>query len=172
MPSDVVRLTPRLADRSTWSADGCTMAAALSAVGTRGSMLCLREAFYGTRRFEEFVARTGFTEAVVAARLKDLVGAGLLIREPYREPGQRVRHEYVLTESGHDLLPALVGLMQWGDRWLTADGTGPIGLRHADDDGGCGEPVRAELRCAAGHQVTVTDVEAFPQRGRVAHRRA
>ncbi len=160
-PADVVHLAPRLADRSTWSADGCTMAASLSAVGTRGSMMCLREAFYGVRRFEEFVARVGLSEAVVAARLKDLVAAGLLARRPYREPGQRVRDEYVLTEAGHDLLPALVALMQWGDRWLTPQGRGPIGLRH---HGSCGETVRAELRCAAGHEVTAPDVEAFPQR--------
>lgn len=159
--SDVVQLSRRLADRSTWSTGACSMAATMGAVGTRGSMMCLREAFYGVRRFEEFVARVGLSEAVVAARLKDLVGAGLLERQPYREPGQRVRDEYVLTESGHDLLPALVALMQWGDRWLTPHGRGPIGLRHAD---GCGEPVRAELRCGAGHEVTAPEVEAFPQR--------
>jgi DNA-binding HxlR family transcriptional regulator len=161
MPTDTVRLAPALADRSSWRADGCSMAATLSAVGTRGSLLCLRESFYGVRRFDEFVSRVGLSEAVVAARLRDLVEAGLLRREPYQEPGQRVREEYVLTEQGHDLLPALVALMQWGDRWLTPQGRGPIELHHAD---GCGELVRAEVRCAAGHRVTAADVEARPGR--------
>ncbi|WP_148615341.1 winged helix-turn-helix transcriptional regulator [Nocardioides rubriscoriae] len=158
-PTDVVHLSPRLADRSTWSAESCTMAATMATIGTRGSLMCLRESFYGVRRFEEFVSRVGLSEAVVAARLKDLVAAGLLERRPYREPGQRVRDEYVLTEAGHDLLPALVSLMQWGDRWLTPDGRGPIALRH---HGSCGETVRAELRCGAGHQVVASDVEASP----------
>jgi DNA-binding HxlR family transcriptional regulator len=160
MTSDVVQLSPQLADRTVWRADSCSMAATLGAVGTRGSMLCLREAFYGVRRFDEFVSRVGLSEAVVAARLKELVEAGLLAREPYREPGQRVREEYVLTERGHDLLPALVALMQWGDRWLTREGRGPIGLRHA---GSCFATVRAELRCGEGHKVSAPDIEAYVQ---------
>ena len=86
---------------------------------------------------------------MAAARLRELVDDGLLEREDYREPGQRTRQRYRLTEKGEDLLPVLVALMQWGDRWLDERG-GPVELRHSD----CGEPVRAQLRCAAGHPVT------------------
>ncbi len=79
---------------------------------------------------------------------------GLLEREDYREPGQRTRQRYRLTEQGADLFPALAALMQWGDRWLDEQG-GPLELRHRD----CGEPVAVELRCAAGHAVHSDDVD-------------
>ncbi len=148
-----------MADRDAWSAESCSMAAALGVVGTRGSMLCLREAFYGARRFEEFVRRTGLSEAVASARLRELVQEGLLCKQPYREPGQRAREEYVLTDKGVDLFPALVALMQWGDRWLTRDGQGPVALRHA---GTCAAPVRVVARCADGHDLGPGDVEAHP----------
>lgn len=136
-----------LADRDSWSAAACSMDSALGVVGTRSAMLLLREAHYGTRRFDEFVRRAGLTEAVTASRLRDLVEHGLLTREPYREPGQRERLQYRLTDKGRELLPAVVALMQWGDRWLTADGTGPIEILHRD----CGATVGVSLECSAGH---------------------
>ncbi len=68
--------------------------------------------------------RVGVSEPVAAARLKELVAAGLLERVPYQEPGQRRRLEYRLTPMGEDFFPVLAALMQWGDRWL-----GPAGSR-------------------------------------------
>ena len=91
---------------------------------------------------------------MAAARLRELVAAGLLTREEYREPGQRSRLAYRLTEQGADLFPVLAALMRWGDRWLNASG-GPIGLRHRD----CGEPVELELRCAAGHRMSPGELD-------------
>jgi DNA-binding HxlR family transcriptional regulator len=122
------------------------MARALEVVSSRSALLILREAFYGTTRFDEFAERVGISEPVTAARLRDLVDEGLLEREPYREPGQRTRMAYRLTDKGAELLPVLVALMQWGDRWLQPAGP-PVQLRHV----GCDEVVHAELRCAAGH---------------------
>src|SRR5947209_8509325 len=118
----VVRLTGRLDPREGWQATRCSVAKALDVVGTRSTFLLLREAFYGTTRFDDFVERVGISESVAAERLRELVAEGLLEREAYREPGQRTRHRYLLTEKGADLLPALVGLMQWGDRWLAEGG--------------------------------------------------
>jgi hypothetical protein len=63
--------------------------------------------------------------------------------------GARTRQLYRLTEMGAELLPALVALMQWGDRWLQPDGRAPIELHHEE----CGGQVHAELRCAHGHRV-------------------
>ena len=120
------------------------MARALEVVSSRSALLILREAFYGTTRFEQFAERVGISEPVTAARLHDLVDEGLLEREPYREPGQRTRMAYRLTDKGAELLPVLVALMQWGDRWLQPGP--PVQLRHV----GCDEVVYAELRCAAG----------------------
>lgn len=153
-------MTGSLEPRSGWKADHCSIARALDVVSTRSAMLILREAFYGTTRFDDFAARAGISEPVAAARLRELVAEGLLEREDYREPGQRTRQRYRLTPKGADLFPVLVALMQWGDRWL-GDRGGPVRLRHRD----CGEPVGVELRCAGGHEVELSDLDLDLNRG-------
>jgi DNA-binding HxlR family transcriptional regulator len=149
-----LRMTGRLEPRGAWTADRCTIAKTLDVITTRSAFLVLREAFYGTTRFDDFAKRVGISEPVTAARLRELVDHGLLEREDYREPGQRTRQRYRLTDKGADLFPALVALMQWGDRWLDDRG-GPVELRHRD----CGEPVSVELRCAAGHAVNADELD-------------
>jgi DNA-binding HxlR family transcriptional regulator len=150
----VARLEGRLADRDAWTAQRCTLGRAMEVVGTRSALLLMREAYYGTSRFDDFARRVGITPAVAATRLRELVTAGLLARRPYREPGQRTRDEYVLTEMGRDLLPAALALMQWGDRYLSGADGPPLALRHD----GCGSPVRVEARCAEGHQVPLDEL--------------
>src|SRR3954471_7184934 len=113
-----LNLTGSLVPRASWTADRCTLAKTLEVISTRSAFLILREAFYGTTRFDDFAERVGISEPVAAARLRELVEHGLLMREDYREPGQRTRRQYRLTEKGADLFPALAALMQWGDRWL------------------------------------------------------
>jgi DNA-binding HxlR family transcriptional regulator len=152
-------MTGSLEPRGGWTADGCTIAKTLDEIPTRSAFLILREAFYGTTRFDDFARRVGISEPVTAARLRELVDHGLLEREDYREPGQRTRQRYRLTEKGADLLPALVALMQWGDRWLDDRG-GPVELRHRD----CGEAVSVELRCAAGHSVGADELDLARRR--------
>jgi DNA-binding HxlR family transcriptional regulator len=149
-----LRMTGRLDPRGAWTADRCTIAKALDVVSTRSAFLILREAFYGTTRFDDFAQRAGISEPVAATRLRELVDTGLLEREDYREPGQRTRQQYRLTEKGADLFPALVALMGWGDRWLDDHG-GPVELLHRD----CGERVATELRCAAGHRVRPEELD-------------
>ena len=148
-----VRMTGSLEPRSGWTADRCPIAGALDVVSTRSAFLILREAFYGATRFDEFAQRVGISEPVAAARLRELVRDGLLEHVPYREPGQRTRQGYRLTPKGADLLPTLVALMRWGDRWL--DEPGRVELRHHD----CGEPVGVTLRCAAGHEVPSAELD-------------
>jgi DNA-binding HxlR family transcriptional regulator len=152
--SHALRLTGALDPRDAWTPDGCTIARSLDVLTTRSTFLLLREAFYGTTRFDDFARRAGLSEPVTAARLREMVAHGLLEREDYREPGQRTRQRYRLTEKGADLFPALAALMQWGDRWLDESG-GPVELRHRD----CGEPVAVELRCAAGHTVHAGELD-------------
>ena len=142
-----LRLTGRLARRRGPVGDRCPIDRTLQVVGSRSAFLLLREAFYGATRFDDLVRLTGFTEAVAAKRLKELVDHGLLERRPYREPGQRTRHEYVLTERGHDLLPALFALAQWGRTHSPHKG-GPTLLHD-----GCEAEVRVVMQCAAGHLV-------------------
>jgi DNA-binding HxlR family transcriptional regulator len=157
--SNTVRMTGALEPRGAWSADRCTIARALEVLSTRSAFLILREAFYGTTRFDEFAERARISEPVAAARLRELVADGLLEREDYRDPGQRTRQRYLLTQKGAELLPALVALMQWGDRWLDERG-GPLELRHRD----CGEVVTAQLRCAADHPVDVGELDLASRR--------
>ena len=154
MTETTIQMTGALEPRDGWIADRCPMAHALDVVRNRSAFLVLREAFYGATRFDEFVARTELSEPVAAARLHELTDADLLQREPYREPGQRTRHAYRLTEKGSDLLPALVALMQWGDKWVLPGGA-RVEIRHA----GCGSAVTAELRCAHGHDVGRDELE-------------
>jgi DNA-binding HxlR family transcriptional regulator len=152
-------MTGALEPRDSWAAKGCTIAKALDVISTRSAFLILREAFYGTTRFDDFAERVGISEPVTAARLRELVDNGLLEREDYREPGQRTRQRYRLTDKGAELFPALVALMQWGDSWLDDRG-GPVEIRHRD----CGEPVAVELRCAAGHAVEPNELDLAARR--------
>jgi DNA-binding HxlR family transcriptional regulator len=161
MSTSAVRLTGALDPREGWKAEPCTIAKSLEILNTRSALLILREAFYGTTRFDEFAERVGISEPVTAARLRELVDEGLLEREDYREPGQRTRQQYRLTEKGADLFPVLVALMQWGDRWLDERG-GPVEMIHR----GCGESVGVEVRCAAGHQVDTGEIDVARRRTR------
>ncbi|UJA21980.1 helix-turn-helix transcriptional regulator [Thermoleophilia bacterium SCSIO 60948] len=146
-------MTGVLDPRSGWDARHCSLAKALDVISARSAFLLLREAFYGTSRFDDFVERTDASPAATSARLRELVDSGLLAKEPYKEPGQRTRERYRLTDKGRDLLPALVALMQWGDRWEN-DG-GRVRLRHSN----CGADVHAELRCSHGHPVDYGEIE-------------
>jgi DNA-binding HxlR family transcriptional regulator len=153
-----IQLTGRLDPRSEWKAQLCSIGRALDVVRNRASVLILREAFYGATRFEEFAERTRLSEPVTSARLRELTAEGILQREPYRDPGQRTRHAYRLTEKGADLLPVLVALMEWGDRWQQDGEGGPIDLIHAD----CGGHLSLELRCEHDHAVGGDEVAAAP----------
>jgi DNA-binding HxlR family transcriptional regulator len=154
-----LQLTGRLADRDAWTAERCSLAAALDVVRTKSAVLLLREAAYGATRFDDLVRRAQVSEPVAAARLRELCDAGLLEREDYKEPGQRTRRGYALTAMGRDLVPALLALMAWGDRWLAEDG-GPLRLTHRD----CGEEVAVELRCAHGHHVAPDELDVGVRR--------
>jgi DNA-binding HxlR family transcriptional regulator len=122
----------------------------------------VREAFYGTRRFDEFLRRTGLTAPVLAVRLRDLESSGVMEKRPYREPGQRTRHEYRLTHKGRDLGTAVIALLEWADRWLPGPDGATVALEHRD----CGASVHVALECEAGHRdVDLSHVTAVPGPG-------
>jgi DNA-binding HxlR family transcriptional regulator len=148
-------VTDLLSERDRWTNANCSIARALDVVRTRSALLVLRESFFGTRRFDDFTRRVGIGGPATAARLKDLTTEGLLEQVPYREPGQRTRHEYQLTRKGRELLPVLIALRQWGDTWAADDAGPAVVSRHRN----CGAPVHARLRCDAGHDVDGSDME-------------
>jgi DNA-binding HxlR family transcriptional regulator len=152
MESATVRLTSPLDSPENRDNAFCPIAGAIDVVGAKSAFLLLREAFYGTSRFDDFAERAGISQPVTAARLRELVDDGLLAREPYQEPGQRTRMQYRLTEKGAEFFPVLAALMEWGQRWVRP---APLEFRHRD----CGEAVHPELRCARGHQVAAGDLD-------------
>src|SRR5258705_5275642 len=149
-------------DRFRYSSSNCSIARTLGVVGEKWTLLVLREAFYGVRRFDDFHAALGCARNLLSARLKTLVDNGLLEKQAVRADHGGRRAEYRLTDKGRDLLPAVVALMQWGDRWATDEAGPAVVLRHRD----CGEPVSARLSCDAGHApLGARDVRAVPGPG-------
>ncbi|WP_069768910.1 helix-turn-helix domain-containing protein [Streptomyces sp. LUP30] len=148
---------PRL-DRDT---SNCSIARTLEIVGEKWTILILREVWYGSSRFSDFERVLGCPRNLLATRLRMLVEEGILATETYKEPGSRSRPKYVITPKGMDLVPAVMGLLQWGDRYR-ADPEGPAMLtRHR----GCGAHVHAQIRCSEGHPVPADDLESVPGPG-------
>jgi DNA-binding HxlR family transcriptional regulator len=144
----VTLLQGSLTDRDRWSPIGeCPIEKTMTVVGTKSAMLIMREAYYGTTRFDDFARRVGITKAATSARLAELVELGLLARRPYREPGQRSRDEYVLTDAGIEFMPVVWAMFEWGRRHLP--GRDRLRLTHV----GCGADAEVEMRCTEGHLV-------------------
>ena len=101
----------RLRDRNRWqTGDRCSLVRVMELLSTKTVFLVIRECFYGTTRFEDFVQRIGTTAPAVSRALKQLKDAGIVEPVPYREPGRRARDEYRLTAAGEDLLQEQVAL--------------------------------------------------------------
>jgi DNA-binding HxlR family transcriptional regulator len=146
------------------SRDGCPVAGVLEIIGERWTVLVIREAFFGLRRFDDFHRAVGCARNILTARLARLVEHGVMQKVPYRDEGQRERFEYRLTPKGHELYPVIQSLRQWGDRWLS-DGEGPLEVFHRE----CGGRVFAEVRCEHGHgplAARETDAMAVARRRR------
>ena len=120
----------------------CSLARTLAVVGDRWTLLVLRECFMGVRRFDEFEKRMGITRHVLADRLKHLVENGVLVKSAYQQ--RPLREEYRLTAKGHDLYPAVLALVNWGDRHLSGEEGQPI--RHIHKT--CGHEVQGVLVCS------------------------
>jgi DNA-binding HxlR family transcriptional regulator len=141
-----------LAERDAWSAVGhCPIEKTMALVGTKSAMLIMREAYYGTTRFDDFARRVGITKAATSARLSELVQAGMLEKRRYQEPGQRSRDEYVLTDAGTEFMPVVWAMFEWGRKHL--DDT-RLRLAHLD----CGAEATVEIRCAEGHLVPADEL--------------
>lgn len=131
----------------------CSVARSLSVVGERWTLLILRDAFLGTRRFDEFQAQLGATSHVLADRLRKLVEHGVLERVPYQERPRR--YEYRLTEKGVDLYPVIAALLRWGDRWMDQGAGPPVRLGHRT----CGHTMTPMLACSeCGEELRPSDL--------------
>jgi DNA-binding HxlR family transcriptional regulator len=138
----------------------CSVARPASVLGDAWTLMILRQAFNGIKRFEDFQSTLRISRSLLSERLGRLVDAGVLRREPYKDQ-VRTRDRYRLTEMGLDLYPVLMALREWGDRYLAEDGP-PVEVRHR----GCGGEPTLELRCSkCGEEVHARDAEALPGPG-------
>jgi len=142
------------------------MVRAMGVVGDRWSILILREAYYGIKRFDEFEYYIGIAPNVLSNRLKRLVEAGVMRRGPL--PEHSARYEYILTEKGRDFFPAYLALKKWGDDWL-AEPEGPqIVFRERE---AMREIEYPKLLSASGKPLRLEDVEIVAGSGAVAFNR-
>lgn len=131
----------------------CSVARTLSVIGERWTLLIVRNAFFGQRRFDDFQANLGLTRHVLAERLNRLVEEGVLRKEPYQ--AHPPRYEYRLTEKGRDLYPVLLALTAWGDKWKDEGRGAPLVFHHKQ----CGKVFTPVLNCSeCGETVTAFDV--------------
>jgi DNA-binding HxlR family transcriptional regulator len=103
--------------RTDFSRMGCPIARSMAVLGERWAILVMREAFYGTTRFDDFARYLGIASNILSARLAELVEHGMLERVP-----EGARHAYRLTAKGRDFFPAFVALKGWSDRWMAPEG--------------------------------------------------
>lgn len=138
----------------------CAVAQALEQIGDWWTLLLVREAFYGTTTFSGFLERLGIAKNILTERLKRLVELGILHREQSK-PGVE-RHTYHLTDKGRDLLPVLVALMQWGDKWVFNDKQEPLRIL----DGVNHRPIRkVSVTAADGRPLGIGDLRFRPGPG-------
>ncbi|HEY3977097.1 MAG TPA: helix-turn-helix domain-containing protein [Streptosporangiaceae bacterium] len=133
----------------------CSIARSLTVLGQRWTLLILREALAGATRFAQFRDELGVAPDVLTERLGTLTDAGVLTREPYREPGHRTRYAYELTPAGRELLVVLGALQQWGDEHLPWP-QGPTVLRR---DRRSGDALHVGYVNDLGREVPTQDVE-------------
>ncbi len=110
--------------RRRFDEENCSVAQALEVLGDWWTLLVVREAFFGTRRFADFEAALGISKNVLTQRLDHLVAHGVLERVDAGVHG--TRYEYVLSPMGKDLATLLTALRQWGDRWIYGAGREPL----------------------------------------------
>lgn len=133
-------------DPSTLAGRPCSVASALELVGDRWALLAVREVGFGNHQFSRIARNTGAPSDRLAARLKDLVAAGVLERRTDPDVSRHVG--YYLTEAGHDLSGVIRELLLWGDRWAVTEA--PMRLRHHD------HPLDRETICATCGEVVDT----------------
>lgn len=144
----------------------CSIARAMDAVGDRWTLLLLREAYYGVRRFDEFQYYVGLAPNILSSRLKKLVDAGIMKRVPL--PEHAGRYEYVLTEKGRDFFPAYLAMKKWGDTWLAE----PAGPQVVFNERINGQEIKyPELLNASGKPLSLEDIEVVAGSGAIAFNR-
>jgi DNA-binding HxlR family transcriptional regulator len=147
-------------ERTSFAEMRCSLARALELIGDWWTPLVLRDLFLGVSRFDALAEDLGVSRNLLTRRLKALEENGVIERRAYQE--RPPRFEYVLTEAGRDLVPILMALTAWGDRWAQPEQGAPILFRHKS----CGCQFQPRLVCSAcGKGFGADDVAAMPGPG-------
>jgi DNA-binding HxlR family transcriptional regulator len=151
----------------TYDAEVCSAARTLELVGERWSLLIVRNAlFAGSTRYNDFRNRLGIATNILKSRLDGLVDAGIMERRGYSQNPEL--YEYLLTDKGRELVPVLLALTEWGDRWAAPDGP-PVRYTHTV----CGDAISQQTICATcGLVHDPAEVQARPGPGMPADRAA
>ena len=146
--------------RRRFAGENCSVAQALEVLGDWWTLLIVREAFFGTRRFADFEAALAISKNILTRRLAHLVEHGVLERVDAGVHGPR--YEYALTPMGKDLATVVTALRQWGDRWIFGEGREPL-LVH---DRHTGRPIPTlRIRGEDGEPLRARDLELRPGPG-------
>jgi DNA-binding HxlR family transcriptional regulator len=146
--------------RHRFTHENCSVARALEVIGDWWTLLIVREAMLGTRRFADFAAELPIARNILARRLAHLVRRGVLARVDAGTHG--TRYEYALTPMGKDLATVMTALRQWGDRWVFGEGNEPILVR----DRRTGRPIpRLRILDESGTPISGRDLEIVPGPG-------
>lgn len=142
----------------------CSIARTVDLVGDGWTPMVLREAYYGTTRFDDFERLLAIGRNILSQRLGNLVDAGFLERQAYQQ--NPPRYDYVLTDKGREFFPVLAAMMAWGDRWVAPSAGPPVLMRHRN----CGHDTHAQVVCAHCREpLELDDVQphlgpGFPER--------
>jgi DNA-binding HxlR family transcriptional regulator len=148
-----------LVSRADFGSMHCSMARALDVIGDPWTPLVLRDLLMGLTRFEQLAANLGISRNLLTRRLEHLVEAHVVERSAYQD--HPPRYDYRLTEAGRDLVPVLIALTAWGDRWVAPKEGPPVRFRHR-----CGEVFDPVVTCPACQEPVTTDnVRALPGPG-------
>ncbi|MBX3505759.1 MAG: helix-turn-helix transcriptional regulator [Parvibaculum sp.] len=142
--------------RSPVAMADCNLSRSFELVGDRWTLLILRSALYGIRRFDDFQSDLDIPRTVLSSRLAGLVESGIMEKRDYREEGQRTRVEYPLTAMGRALTLPFMAMTQWGDKYLS-EGIMPLTLRTRS----AGRKVAVAYVDDEGKAVDPRDVEAI-----------
>jgi DNA-binding HxlR family transcriptional regulator len=146
--------------RTSFAEMHCSIGRSLERVGEWWTPLIVRDLYLGLHRFDDIAENLGISRNLLTRRLETLVTDGIVERRAYQE--RPPRHEYHLTEAGHELVPVLMALMAWGDKWVTPAGGPPVRLVHHE----CGAEFTPQVCCSeCGTPVTTAKVTALPGPG-------
>ena len=137
--------------RTSFARMHCSLARGLDLIGDWWSPLIVRDLFLGLARFDELIENLGISRNLLTRRLKSLVRSGIVERKAYRR--KPIRYEYRLTEAGRDLVPAILALTAWGDRWAQPKEGSPMLFVHKN----CGHEFQPEVTCSSCGQAITAD---------------